>query len=134
MHGTVLGDLTIDVVEPRADLIELYWSGASNHRDPATALRPFFNLLLAEATTRSARVELHFEKLTFFNSSTVAALIRFVQDAAKRSIKLGLFYDGSLRWQAHNFKTISLLHGTEHGVEVYGLSTNQAPEKIGAAR
>lgn len=133
MHGTVVGDLVIDVVDARPDQIELYWSGASNSRDPSTALRPFFNLLLAEAARRNARVELHFEKLTFFNSSTVTALMRFVQEAAAASIKLALFYDHSLRWQAHNFRTISLLHSRENGVEVHAMGTGVAPEKIGAA-
>ncbi len=133
MHGTVLGELVIDVVEPRPDLIEVYWSGASNSLDPAAVLKPFFTLALAEAAMRSARLELHFEKLKYFNSSTVAALIRFVQDASKKSVKLALYYDGSLRWQDHNFKTISLLHGPEHGVEVHRLGTGSAPEKVGAA-
>lgn len=133
MHGTILGELIIDVVEPRPDLIEVYWSGSSSSRDPANVLKPFFTLALAEATTRNARLELHFEKLKYFNSSTVAALLRFVQDAAKQSVKLALYYDGSLRWQEHNFKTISLLHGPEHGVEVHRLGKGEAPEKVGTA-
>ncbi|MBE2248286.1 MAG: hypothetical protein IAE78_01980 [Myxococcus sp.] len=130
MRGIVAGDLVIDVVHASPDLIEVFWSGSSNAKDPAVTLRPFTTLLLAEAKTRSARVELHFEKLSFINSSTVSALIRFLQDAAGDGVKVALFYDGALRWQEHNFKTISLLHGPRLGLEVHRLDGGVTPEKV----
>lgn len=129
MHGIVAGDLIIDTVA-HPELIEVFWSGASNSRDPATTLKPFFTLLMAEAKTKKVRLEMHFEKLTHINSSTVSALIRFVQDAAKDGVPVALFYDGSLRWQEHNFRTISLLHGAKPGLEVHRLEGGVPPEKI----
>lgn len=129
MHGIIVGDLIIDTVT-HAEVIEAFWSGASNSRDPANALKPFFTLLLAEAKTKKARLEMHFEKLTHINSSTISALIRFVQDAAKEGVHVALFYDGSLRWQDHNFKTISLLHGKTPGLEVHRLEGGHPPEKV----
>ena len=109
MHGTVLGDLTIDVEEPAADKIILRWRGASNTRDPGTALKTFFDVVFAEAVSRKAVIEQHFEGLTFFNSSTVSALLRLVTEAGRLSLHMTLHYDGSLRWQSHNFEGIAAL-------------------------
>jgi hypothetical protein len=129
MHGIVTGDLIIDTV-PQPGLIEVFWSGASNAPDPAQALKPFFTLLMAEAETKRARIEMHFEHLTYLNSSTVSALIRLVEGAAKAGVAMEFFYDGSLRWQEHNFKTIALLHGSKTGLRVHRLERGDAPEKI----
>lgn len=109
MHGTVLGDLTIDVEEPTPDRIVLRWRGASNTRDPGSALKTFFDIVFAEASGRKAVVEQHFENLTFFNSSTVSALLRIVTEAGRLGLPMTLHYDGSLRWQAHNFDGIRAL-------------------------
>ena len=109
MHGVVLGDLSIDVEEPTADKIVLRWKGASNTRDPGSSLKTFFDIVFAEAASRKAVVEQHFENLTFFNSSTVSALLRIVTEAGRLSLPMVLRYDGTLRWQSHNFEGISAL-------------------------
>lgn len=109
MHGTVLGDLSIDVEEPAPDRIVLRWRGASNTRDPGTALKAFFDVVFAEASSRKAVVEMRFEGLTFFNSSTVSALLRLVAETGRLGLPMTLHYDGSLRWQAHNFEGIAAL-------------------------
>jgi len=129
MHGLVLGDLTIDVADPEPGRLVLTWRGASNSRDPAVGLRPFFELTLAEADTRKALVEMHFETLAHFNSSTVVVLLRFIEEARRRKVKLALHYDASLRWQSHSFEAIAFLRA-EGEVEVHKVGEPTAKERI----
>jgi hypothetical protein len=129
MHGLALGDLTIDVKEEPGRLVQV-WKGSSNSRDPSVGLRPFFELSLAEASTRKLALELHFEQLNHFNSSTIAVLLRFIEKAGQKAVKLVLFYNGSQRWQGHNFEAIALLHRSDGLVEVHRLEAGEAPERI----
>ncbi|PZR05377.1 MAG: hypothetical protein DI536_32405 [Archangium gephyra] len=121
MQGIQLGDLRIEVTEPAADRIELRWTGASNERDPATGLKAFFDGVFAEAAKRGATVVQHFEALTFFNSSTVSTLLRVVAESGRIGVPMTLYYDRSLRWQAHNFEGIASLAPTVPLLKVEGI-------------
>jgi hypothetical protein len=129
MHGLALGDLNIDVQELPGKLVQV-WKGSSNLRDPASGLRPFLELAVAEAATRKLQLECHFEDLGHFNSSTVATLLRFIEKAGQKNVKLILFYNGSQRWQGHNFEAIALLNRTGSLVEVHRVNAGQAPERM----
>jgi hypothetical protein len=130
MHGTVLGDLTIDVEEPAPDRLVLRWKGASNTRDPGSALKTFFDVIFAEAAKRQAVVEQRFEALTFFNSSTVSALLRLVTEAGRLGLPMTLHYDGSLRWQAHNFEGIAALSSSLPFLKVVSVGEWPAVEQV----
>ena len=129
MHGLSLGDLNIDVEEVPGKLVQT-WRGSSNSRDPSVGLRPFLELAVAEAATKKLVLELHFEKLGHFNSSTVAALLRFIEKAGQKAVKLVLYYNGSQRWQGHNFEAIALLNRTGGNVEVHRVDSGDAPERV----
>ena len=129
MHGLSLGDLNIDVQEFPGKLVQV-WKGSSNSRDPSVGLRPFLELAIAEAATRKLVLELHFEDLGHFNSSTVATLLRFIEKAGQKGVKLVLYYNGSQRWQGHNFEAIALLNRTSGNVEVHRVDGGSAPEKV----
>lgn len=86
MQALTLGDLIIEVVERSGEVLELHWTGSSNNRDPAPGLRAYFDLAMAEATARGLRLTMHFERLQFFNSSTVVVLLAFVRDASRRGL------------------------------------------------
>jgi hypothetical protein len=129
MHGLALGDLNIEVIEQPGRIVQT-WMGASNSRDPSVGLRPFFELSIAEASTRKLALELHFEKLNHFNSSTIAVLLRFIEKCGQKSVKLVLYYNGSQRWQGHNFEAIALLHRADGLVEVHRLEGGDAPERV----
>lgn len=129
MHGLSLGDLDIEVQEFEGKLVQL-WRGSSNSRDPSVSLRPFLELAVAEAATRKLKLELHFEDLGHFNSSTVATLLRFIEKAGQKGVKLVLYYNGSQRWQGHNFEAIALLHKSTGNVEVHRVDGGSAPEKV----
>lgn len=132
MHGTVLGDLSIDV-GGTAEGLELVWRGASNSRNPGEALRAYFKVALAEASTRRAKLDLHFEQLIQFNSSTVSVLLHLVDEAEAQGLTMTYFYDGAQRWQAHNFESIALLKRDAKGFTVKKLGGADPAEKVGPA-
>lgn len=132
MHGTVFGDLSIDV-GGTAEGLEFVWRGASNSRNPGEALRAYFKVALAEAATRRAKLDLHFEQLIQFNSSTVSVLLHLVDEAEAQGVKMTYFYDGAQRWQAHNFESIALLKRDSKGFTVKKLGGAEPAEKVGPA-
>lgn len=131
MQGLVLGDLTIDFEEVSGSRVALHWKGASNSRDPQSGLRSFFGLALAECAAGSKVLEMHFEALNHFNSSTIAAVLRFVEDARTKAVKVELFYDPSLRWQAHTFVAMKALAKDDGLLKINPLGSAPAKEKIG---
>ena len=108
------GDLTIEVVVGPDHVYRCTWKGKSNERNPPEILKPWFEALLAEvgATGASgsgsnrASVEMHFEKIEHFNSSTITALIRLIQLCRKTSVKLVMVYDQTLKWQRLSFDAL----------------------------
>jgi len=89
-----------------APSVQLLWRGKSNNRHPSEALVPYFREVLATAVTRKVPLELHFEKLEHFNSSTITSIIQLIQDSRARSIKLVLVYDEALKWQKLSFDAL----------------------------
>jgi hypothetical protein len=132
MHGTIFGDLSIEV-GGTPDGLELIWRGSSNARNPGEALRAYFKVALAEASTRRAKLDLHFEHLIQFNSSTVSVLLHLVDEAAAQGVSMTYFYDGGLRWQAHNFESIALLKRDVKGFSVKRVGSTAPPEQVGPA-
>lgn len=102
-----VGQLCIDVV-PTSEALRLEWTGRSNHRNPQAVLAPIFDAALAEASLAEAPIEMHFEKLEQFNSSTITALISFVRTAHTEGVPLVLVFDPSQRWQALSFEALKV--------------------------
>jgi hypothetical protein len=107
MQGLVVGDLRIEAVDNEASAsFQLLWRGKSNNRQPSEALVPYFREVLAVAAVRKRPVELHFEHLEHFNSSTITSIIQLIQDSRARAIKLVLVYDQALKWQKLSFDAL----------------------------
>lgn len=109
MDGFSEEGLMLAVHEPTSPtgdgaMYQVIWTGRSTSRDPARLLLPWFQPLLEKAKAAHARVELHFEALEHFNSSTIAALIQLINEARTRTVAFVIHYDGSLRWQAASFQ------------------------------
>jgi hypothetical protein len=100
------GELQIEVQETPESVL-LTWRGRSAARDPAARLRPFLELLLAHGASRGQAVRMHFAELEYFNSSTVAELVRFINEARTRGVALVMVYDGAKRWQELSFGALS---------------------------
>jgi hypothetical protein len=93
------GDLTIDVDEDAPGVIRLDWRGKSNHRQPDVVLAPFFADMTSRAVSGQKALEMHFEHLEFFNSSTITVIIQYVKELRDRKVKLTVNFDSRHRWQ-----------------------------------
>jgi hypothetical protein len=100
--------LTIEPKDAAGDVgFCLTWKGRSGARTPSELLVPYFrNLLDAAAQRGKVAVEMHFEGLEHFNSSTVAALIHLIQEARGRQVPLVFVYDQALKWQKLSFDAL----------------------------
>ena len=108
MGRSVFGDLTIEVDESTPGLLRLDWRGKSNHRQPDTVLAPFFADMTTRAVTGQRSLEMHFENLEFFNSSTITAIIQYVKDLRDRKVRLTVSFDAKHRWQKIFFDALCI--------------------------
>ncbi len=98
------GDLRIEPVPmPAPGVVRLLWKGRSTARNPGEVLGPYFQEILGEAQKNQSTVEMHFVALQHFNSSTVAAIIRLIQNARTRAVPLVFVYDEGVKWQKLSF-------------------------------
>ena len=117
VDNLVAGDLRIDVVEDKG-LLRCDWRGRSVEREADLTLRPFFDGLLARAQELAATLEMHFEELDYFNSSTIGALITFIQKARRQKVHLRMVYAGSIKWQTLSFDALRMF---EKGDQLFEL-------------
>jgi hypothetical protein len=117
MDTFVEGDLSIDVAT-RAGAIVLSWRGKSNARDPENRLRAFFEGVANEATRMHAPVEMRLHALEYFNSSTLAAIIRMIRRLREQNTKTRILYEES-SWQRRSFEALRSL-AREGAVEIRG--------------
>src|SRR4051794_38821119 len=102
------GELRIDVSRADDDGLRLEWCGRSNHRFPAGVLTPFLREAMRRAQEAGGGIEMHFERLQFFNSSTITAIIQFMREARKKHVPVILFFDDSLEWQRLSFDALRI--------------------------
>ena len=105
MNDFMAGDLKLTNGQ-RSDVIELTWLGRSNDRHPGKVLMPYFQGVLAEAVERGVSLELHFQKLEHFNSSTITMIIQLIQEARSKGVRLVMNYDQALKWQKISFDAL----------------------------
>jgi hypothetical protein len=117
VEDLVAGDLRIDVVEDK-ELVRCDWSGRSVEREADLTLRPFFDRLLARAQEQGATLEMHFEALDYFNSSTIGTLITFIQKARRQKVHLRMVYAGDIKWQSLSFDALRMF---EKGDQLFEL-------------
>ncbi len=84
----------------------LNWLGRSASRSPGAVLHPWFDQLFGVARERNAALEMRFERLEHFNSSTIAVLIQLINSAQDRRIRMTVRYDANLRWQTLSFDAL----------------------------
>ena len=106
MQNLTSGDLTIEVTVSPENVYSCVWRGKSNERNPPEILKPWFEKLLAAVTERKGSIEMHFEKIEHFNSSTITALIKLIQVCRKSNVRLVMVYDQSLKWQRLSFDAL----------------------------
>ncbi|MEL6183726.1 MAG: hypothetical protein AAFU79_03810, partial [Myxococcota bacterium] len=93
------------VIEARSseDRLRLDWTGRSSAREPWGELQGYFEDITESLAERGHGLQLRFNRIEYFNSSTITALIRIIQLCQSRHIELEVLYDGNLRWQKLSF-------------------------------
>ena len=106
MDTIQLGDLTAALDRQDAGTLRVRLSGRSSSREAGKSLAPLFDRVLSDAKGESRVLALHFERLEYFNSSTIAALVQFIRAAHEMGVGLTVVYDGKQRWQAMSFDAL----------------------------
>ena len=102
----VLGELTLSADRPESGLLRIHLTGRSNERDAGRVLGPVLESVLSTAVMEGRRLALHFERLEYFNSSTIAVLVQFIRFCQQGKVLLTVRYDARLRWQATSFDAL----------------------------
>jgi hypothetical protein len=102
----VLGELTASFDRTAPSQLHVRLTGKSSSRDAGKVLAPVFDLVLSAGIGENRVVILHFERLDYFNSSTIAALVQFIRSAQERKVGLTVVYDAAQKWQAMSFDAL----------------------------
>lgn len=106
MDTITLADLTAQLDRSHPPALRVRLAGKSASREAGKVLAPLFDQALTIATGERRTLALHFEKLEYFNSSTIAALVQFIRAAQRASVALTVVYDGKAKWQAMSFDAL----------------------------
>lgn len=106
MVQVVLGELTVSAEREATNLLRVQLTGKSASRDAGRELQPVFERLLSTAKEEGRTLVFHFEKLDYFNSSTIAGLVQFIRTAQAGGVGLIVRYDSALKWQAMSFDAL----------------------------
>ncbi len=107
LQDLVSGDLRIEAtVRETPSAVRLAWSGKSNARQADQLILPYLEQALDLAASLSAPLELRFEALGHFNSSTIASLINLIQTAQQRGVRLVVVSDPKRQWQRLSFDAL----------------------------
>jgi hypothetical protein len=113
------GELSIDsTVGP--ECLRLEWRGRSAARDPRAVLVPYFEQAIAAARDSGTPLEMHFEALDYFNSSTIAALIDAIRLGSEHRVPMVMIYKESVRWQRMSFDALRMFT-REHDFQLRGV-------------
>lgn len=112
------GELKIDVPLTSATRLTLEWRGRSAGRNPGADLQPFLGEVLRAARAARVSIEMHFEALEYFNSSTVSVLVDFVRNAGVQRVPLHISYSADLRWQRLSFDALKVFASLDHNCHV----------------
>ncbi len=113
MENLTEGNLTIEVGGGGSEAIVCVWKGKSSDRNPGQVLGPYFQTLVDQAAGDDVALEMHFDKLDHFNSSTITALIKLIQSARAKSVRLVMAYDQSLKWQKLSFDALRVFEKSD---------------------
>lgn len=113
MDNLTEGNLTIEVGGGSSEPIVCVWKGRSGDRNPGLVLGPYFQTLVDQAAVDNVPLEMHFDKLEHFNSSTITALIKLIQTARGKGICLVMAYDQNLKWQKLSFDALRVFEKSD---------------------
>ncbi len=98
MDGLVIEQLSIQLVRTEGR-IRLGWLGTSRLENTELSLAPFLRKIADDAAAEGASIEMHIESASFFNSATMAAVIRFIKVALDQRVAVELSFNPGQEWQ-----------------------------------
>lgn len=107
MENFSSGSLVINVTNA-SGVLRLDWRGKSNDRQPGRVLAPFFQTVVAEAASKHATLEMHFEALEYFNSSTITSIIQVIQDMRQKRLAMVIVFAENIKWQKLGFDALRI--------------------------
>ena len=87
-------------------VVEVSLTGRSDARDPTPVLRPHFDQIVADAVRLRRGLRVAFERLDYFNSSSLAFLIQLIHLCRDKGVSLQISYAESLKWQSVSFDAL----------------------------
>ena len=87
---------------------------------------PFLDLVATQAREAGSAVEMHFERLEHFNSSTITLLINFIREARANEIHLTLVFDDEQRWQRLSFDGLRVFEKPDGFLSLRGAHEDSA--------
>ena len=122
MTQLISGELQIEAHTVSPTMYRVEWKGRSSNRYPGTELNPFLGAVLDKANQSRGSIEMHFEALEYFNSSTVAVLVEFIRNACAERVPVKFTYAADVRWQRLSFDALQVFCLIDHNVEVTPIS------------
>jgi hypothetical protein len=118
--------LRIAVRAERGMRLRLDWMGRSTDSDPTRFLRPFLDAITACALRAEATIEMHFEELEYFNSSTITALIHLLRSTREQHVALDISFRGDARWQGATFEALRAFERLDDQLRIHPASRERA--------
>jgi hypothetical protein len=106
MDEIVIGELKATLEREGAGALVVRFAGRSASREADVVLEPLFARVTDVANAERRGVVLRFDGLEYFNSSTIAALVRFIRLRQEAGLGLEIVYDGRRRWQKMSFDAL----------------------------
>jgi hypothetical protein len=103
---TITDELRTTIDRDAPGVLHVRFVGKSASREAGRVLAPVFDEALAAAGTERRVLELHFELLEYFNSSTIAALVQFIRAAQREHVPITVVYDAKQKWQVMSFDAL----------------------------
>jgi hypothetical protein len=127
VESLVVGDLRIEAsLADGPPILSLSWHGKSNARQADQMLLPYLERMLERAVADKRLLELHFEMLSHFNSSTIASVIQLIQLAQQRAARLVVVFDPRRQWQRLSFDALKVFVSSDGCFELRTSETGSA--------
>jgi len=112
-----LGDLTL-AVSTETEGVVVQWLGRSNAQTPEPLIAPYLNTAMMRAKSLRLALVHDFTQLTFFNSSTISALLRHIRDVEARGVVVRVRYAVHQRWQRTFFEALDIARESSTRIRV----------------
>lgn len=109
MEALRVNEFRIDPRRTPGGPVVLEWRGVLEERDPQSFLDPYLEAALGEARKQGTSLELRFERMEYFNSSTLGAIVDFTERSLGAGVRLVYVFDATQRWQQLSLDALRVL-------------------------